>query len=119
MAAPDKQGVWFRWEAPERRPGTRYRVYCGSEKGRYDRVFDTPTPELWIDSIDGWETDEDGAIHAAVRALTPDGGVSKRSADVRFHPHHRRPAEAQEVPIGFQARYVWENVRFWLQERFL
>jgi hypothetical protein len=110
-------GMLFHWEKVGDL-STRYRIYCGSESGQYDRTYTADGTTFFAEDFfvqDGMNSDK--KYYTVIEAVMPDGRVSPKSAEISFIAATSDHLNLPKVPIQFQAKYFWHSLNAWVTAR--
>jgi hypothetical protein len=118
MALYHNGGMLFHWE----KVGdfsTRYRIYSGSESGKYDRIYTVDGTTFFAkDFFIQPAVNTEKKYFAMIEAIMPDGRISPKSTEISFKatkPDHLNPPK---IPIQFQAKYFLHSINAWVSARF-
>lgn len=113
-----KGKMLFHWEKVDDL-STRYKIYSGSESGKYDRIYTVDGTTFFAEDFfiqNAVNTEKQ--YFAVIEAIMPDDRISPKSAEISFKATKPDHLNLPKIPIQFQAKYFWHSINAWVTAHF-
>jgi hypothetical protein len=104
LAAVGDDGIYFHWEKARGFPH-QYRLYLGTETGRYGQIFSTADTMFILRDFDWGQ-----AYVATVEAVDVNGATSPKSPEISFIAEKSEIPPGPQIPISLQLKILWNGI---------